>query len=266
MINEKVQLELRKQFNPDGSALRIFQLQTLDILINVDAFCREHNIRYWISSGTLLGAARHGGFIPWDDDIDIDMFEDDYEKFVYIANECGLPDGLVLQNHKTDKYYYLQHGKVRNEKIKAKDVFTIDKDYQYQGIFIDVFPLRKCIKCLIKPFSLLGKIQDKIQIHICNSYLRKFTLQTYHFIFYVLIVSPISHLASKLGTVYYDSLGSRWSPCPRKKEDILPLKECEFENHKFFCPNNVENYLKGMYGDWEKLPDMNNKLNPHTIL
>ena len=149
MINEIEQKELRNRFNPDGSPLRIFQLQTLDILIKVDEFCREHNIRYWLSSGTMLGAARHGGFIPWDDDIDIDMFEDDYKKFVDMANKYGLPDGLVLQNQKTDKYYYLQHAEVRNEDIKARDVFAIDKDYLYQGIFIDIFPLRKCVKCII---------------------------------------------------------------------------------------------------------------------
>ena len=54
MINEIEQKELRNRFNPDGSPLRIFQLQTLDILIKVDEFCREHNIRYWLSSGTML--------------------------------------------------------------------------------------------------------------------------------------------------------------------------------------------------------------------
>ena len=265
MINEIEQKELRNRFNPDGSPLRIFQLQTLDILIKVDEFCREHNIRYWLSSGTMLGAARHGGFIPWDDDIDIDMFEDDYKKFVDMANKYGLPDGLVLQNQKTDKYYYLQHAKVRNEDIKARDVFTIDKDYLYQGIFIDIFPLRKCVKCIIKPFSIFEKILAKLQIYIKPRFLRRLILQLYHFVFFILLIKPIAYIASKLGTVYYDSLGSRWSPCPRKKEDILPLKECEFENHKFYCPNNVDNYLKAIYGDWEKLPDLN-KIKVHTVL
>lgn len=64
---------LREKYNPDGSILRQHQLKMLDILIIIDRICKKHGIKYWISDGTLLGAVRHGGFIPWDDDLDIQM-------------------------------------------------------------------------------------------------------------------------------------------------------------------------------------------------
>ena len=65
--------DLRVKYNPDGSILRQHQLKMLDILIVIDGICKKHGIKYWISDGTLLGAVRHGGFIPWDDDLDIQM-------------------------------------------------------------------------------------------------------------------------------------------------------------------------------------------------
>ena len=71
MLNQEEQIKLRNRFNPEGSLLRQHQLRMLDILIEIDKICQKHNINYWIDGGTLLGAVRHGGFIPWDDDIDI---------------------------------------------------------------------------------------------------------------------------------------------------------------------------------------------------
>jgi len=74
MTNE----ELREKYNPDGSELRHAQLRMLEMLSFLDKVCTENKITYWIDDGTLLGAVRHGGFIPWDDDVDVAMPLDDY--------------------------------------------------------------------------------------------------------------------------------------------------------------------------------------------
>lgn len=84
MIDFKTQEALRAKFNPDGSNLRKMQLRMLDMLKYIDKICREHNIKYWLSSGTCLGAVRHGGFIPWDDDCDIELLRKDYKKLIKI--------------------------------------------------------------------------------------------------------------------------------------------------------------------------------------
>ena len=76
--------DLRARFNPDGSLLRRQQLRMLDILLEVDKICKKHDIRYWLSSGTLIGAMRHDGFIPWDDDLDIEMLRSDYVRLMKV--------------------------------------------------------------------------------------------------------------------------------------------------------------------------------------
>ena len=72
-------------YNGEGTLLRQAQLRMLNILLEVDKICRKNNLSYWIDYGTLLGAVRHKGYIPWDDDIDISMPSDDYKKFTEIA-------------------------------------------------------------------------------------------------------------------------------------------------------------------------------------
>ena len=78
-------MEDYSKYNGDGTTLRKMQLRILDILVEIDRICRKHDIKYWIDFGSLLGAVRHGGFIPWDDDIDVAMPSEDYQRFLEIA-------------------------------------------------------------------------------------------------------------------------------------------------------------------------------------
>ena len=96
--------DLRQRFNPEGSVLRQHQLRMLELLKVIDCICKKHDIPYWLSSGTLIGAARHKGFIPWDDDLDIEMMREDYLRLIKILPE-ELPDNLALQTHETDPNY-----------------------------------------------------------------------------------------------------------------------------------------------------------------
>ena len=121
MTNE----ELRKRFNPEGSLLRRQQMRMLDILIEVDKICKKHDIRYWLSSGTLIGAVRHNGFIPWDDDLDIEMMRSDYLRLMKVL-PSELPEWLALQNDETDpNYFFFYNSDVANEKILGASVVDV---------------------------------------------------------------------------------------------------------------------------------------------
>ena len=94
--------DLRARFNPEGSPLRRQQLVMLDMVRALDGICKEHGIPYFLYGGTLLGAIRHNGFIPWDDDLDVAMLRSDYQRLVKVLPD-ELPEHIVLQTNDTDK-------------------------------------------------------------------------------------------------------------------------------------------------------------------
>ena len=130
MINQE---ELRQKYNPDGSDLRKLQLYEVEMLKVFDKICTENGIKYWLSYGTLLGAVRHGGFIPWDDDLDVEMLREDYLKLEKVFKET---DKYVLQTHKNDKFYELPWAKMRDKNSQVYHSL-----YKYEGVFVDVFQL-----------------------------------------------------------------------------------------------------------------------------
>jgi lipopolysaccharide cholinephosphotransferase len=116
-------------------------MKMLDILLHVDKICKQHNISYWLSSGTLLGAVRHGGFIPWDDDLDIFMTPDEYEKFK-IAFEKDNSEKFVIQEWKTTEKY-LEYAKVRMNGTTFIEEHFKDRKDMHHGIYVDIMILHK---------------------------------------------------------------------------------------------------------------------------
>ena len=96
IIDKVMAWGLRIRFNPEGSLLRRQQMRMLEILLEVDKICKKHDIPYWLSSGTLIGAMRHDGFIPWDDDLDIEMLRKDYVRLMAVLPK-ELPSWLALR-------------------------------------------------------------------------------------------------------------------------------------------------------------------------
>ncbi len=97
----------------ESEILREAQLIMLDMLIEFDVICKKHQLRYWLDSGTLLGAVRHQGFIPWDDDIDISMPIEDYHRFLAVA-PAELSSNVFLQNRNTDCEFKFDYTKLRS--------------------------------------------------------------------------------------------------------------------------------------------------------
>lgn len=255
MIDETVHNELRKKYNPDGSELRNFQLQLLDNLKYFNAICKENGIRYWLSSGTCLGAIRHGGFIPWDDDIDVEMLREDYLRFEKVFKG---DKNFVLQTYKNDLYYTQPFPKLRSRNVIVEEGRgVVDQNYRYKGLFLDVFIMESSPRViasfchfLVGTMRHLGyKIKKRNRATDAIFWLMKKLV-------YGLIA--VSRLFCCFGdkSILRHTLGTGLERKTRKKEYIFPLTNAQFEGMEVPVPGNYHGYLQRMFGDYMRIPDL----------
>lgn len=254
--------ELRTRFNPDGSPLRLQQLRMLELLEVLDAICKKHQIPYWLSSGTLIGAARHKGFIPWDDDLDVEMLRADYLRLTEIL-EKELPENYALQTHETDENYIFIYGKLRDRNSYLEETTGYDRIFREQGIYIDLFPMERVPYCL---GWMAGHMQGQIYNQLNKKQLdERIMLKRIRRIysFNTRIGFPLLRFISKCcwGKALRHSFGTTYFK-PRYMEDLFPLTEIEFEGKMFPAPHRVDKYLTQLYGDYMKLPDLD-QIHPH---
>ena len=254
MTNE----ELRKRFNSEGSLLRRQQMRMLEILVEVDKICKKHNIRYWLSSGTLIGAMRHNGFIPWDDDLDIEMMRSDYLRLMEVL-PSELPEWLALQNDETDPNYFFFYAKVRDRRSRMLEQNNYDRQWKEQGIYIDIFPMEQ------HPIWL-HKLTEKTVGHMYKIWrtstddtkaIRKvrriFDFNNRWLFPFFRAVLPLftfhaSLLTSGMGIPFHNR---------RYLDEIFPLTTHVFEGHEFPVPYHADAHLRHLYGDYMQLPDLN---------
>lgn len=255
-----------QKFNPEGSLLRRQQLRMLEILLEVDKICKKHDISYWLSSGTLIGALRHDGFIPWDDDLDIEMMRSDYMRLMEVLPK-ELPDWLVLQNSDTDPNYFYFYAKVRDKRSKMLEQNSYDRMWQEQGIYIDIFPMEQhpvwLHKLTEKTVGHMYKIwRTSTDDHKAIRQVRRI----YDFNDKVLFpcLRTLLHLTSSLfpQKTITSGMGIPFHN-PRYAEEIFSLTTHNFEGHQLPVPGNADAHLRHIYGDYMQLPDLN-KLAPHV--
>ena len=254
MIDLQLQQELRERFNPDGSMLRKQQLRMLEILLYIDKVCKENDIKYWLSSGTLLGAVRHGGFIPWDDDLDIEMLREDYEKFIKVFPNN---EDFVLQTCKTDPNYFRTFAKVRDLHSQISE-FDIDKYYKYRGLYVDVFSIERVPRKICRFYGGIFEVIGRWRYKFASTKVVWLAIKGFQqlMLWSIPIVRPIFKIFTK---DLHHSYGSGFLK-ERHIEDIYPLSDVQFEGYVFPAPYDVDNYLKIIYGEYNKLP------NPDSIV
>lgn len=244
--------ELKVRFNPEGSPLRRQQLVMLEMVTELDRICRKYDIHYFLYGGTLLGAVRHDGFIPWDDDLDVGLMRKDFLKLMKILPD-ELPSHIVLQTNETDKNYFYFFAKLRDTR-SFLDEGAYDRGFKYRGIFIDIFPFDKL--CL--PLQRL-----KLQSYAYTLYrkgkggdaaLRKIRALTW---FNRHISFPVLRVISRLlrgKTLTYD-FGIPFHLVYDEK-DIFPLTTHKFENVELSVPGNSDHMLQSQFGDYMTLPNL----------
>jgi lipopolysaccharide cholinephosphotransferase len=245
-------MEDLSHYNPEGSDLRKAQMRMLEILDVFDGICRKHSINYWLDWGTLLGARRHGGFIPWDDDLDVTILLSDYKKLVSVLKE-ELPGNLKLQSRETDKKYFYYFPKIRDTEscLSHKNDFIFD----YNGIYVDIF--------LIEPVPSIGfkKIIDGFlrsgyEFKDWRHRYRKSKKNIYAIMSCFL---PLIRSIIWLLRLYYKHIGSSkvysyvygtftFTFATFYPEDIFPTNEIMFEGKKYMAPLHVDKYLINQYG------------------
>ena len=237
----------------------------LDIFQRLLEVCKKYDLNCWLDSGSLLGAVRHHGFIPWDDDIDIVMMRDDYDKLMEIGpQEFSRP--FFFQSAYTDKSYFRGHVQIRNSDTTAILPYTYDREFN-QGIFIDVFPLD----------GLPEDIKEQKELEE-QSFRKLCIMQSYHHIDMLGIKQLLSSIVNclkanneidKVGFInYYKAYEDMFRKQPVKESLYVTKLSAfktkysginkhffdetiwmDFENIKVPVPKEYDSYLRMMYGD-----------------
>lgn len=256
------------KYNGEGTQLRNVQLRLLDILIEVDKICRRHNIEYWLDSGTLIGAVRHGGFVPWDDDVDICVRRESYPIMRKILIE-ELPEYLKFADWKSDNNHFERCGRVIDRRSRYRfPQYAFRHDH---GLVVDILIVDRIspvAKCFVDPFY--GPIFR--QVHnfgkaIYGSNTRRIFMKTLSYCLF-----PVAWTILMTGKLYshFFSHGiymldySIMFQSIRREKNIFPLTEIDFENHRFFAPSDSDAYLRDIYGDYLQLPPEEKRIRPNV--
>lgn len=248
----------------------------LEILSAVHKFCIENDIKYSLACGTLIGAVRHKGYIPWDDDIDICLLRDEYKK-LEVAFPKILDGKYKFLTLNRDCEWYMPWGKiVDNRTALTEEVRYLDKNW---GVFIDVFPIddvpdNNCVffvwnhfrKYLLRRWYYKNgrwnrqwKIKTKVRNFLRRIYLFPFSMRRIGKIIDFYIQRPngrgFNHICH--------SCEAMFAKHNLNKEVFNDYIDIEFENRKFKTMVGYDSYLRAIYGDYMKLPPEEQRVTHH---
>ena len=251
----------------DRNGMRDIQIATLDYFAD---FCKENNLKWWLDYGTLLGAVRHKGYIPWDDDIDVSMMREDYEKLKILFNDHAGRDGgrYKLLDAELDKTYPYTFGKIVDTETilyeGTQEVITI-------GVYMDIFAVDhapadiKAYRKMLKRRDFLGKLR-KVKLLEENPDIRTNRYKMVLILKRLLTLVPMHEIinrihknAIKFAGIKTGKLASfQW---PYGDFDFYvdddyfdELIDLSFEGKKYPAPAKYDYWLTGRYGDYMTLP------------
>lgn len=250
----------------------------LELLIAFSSFCKEHNLICYLCGGTLLGAIRHKGFIPWDDDIDVFMPRNDYEKMQKLLQGDAINKYYELKALKGSKSTY-PFCKLVDTRTEINEVYR--KNHKTNQIWIDIFPVDNLPEQLSARKKIYIKSTIYKKMNLCAGMrIGKGASKTKAIIGTILYPlakimgeeywakrsEKIAQKCSELNSNYVGCIvwGYGIRECIKKEPFFMPI-EVKFENHTFYAPSNYDEYLTNLYGDYMKLPPLKVRESKHEF-
>lgn len=245
----------------------------LELVDDIDKVCRANNLQYFLIGGSMLGAVRHKGMIPWDDDIDIGMPREDYEKFKGIASEKLAPHHRFIYNQIDAEYHYF-FGKVYHQNTTLIEY----KDPAYPGgVFVDIFPLDGLPKNKLlldmqywhfdkwRNLASLAALHELPEAASFKVRLKRILKRHLSLSFCLKTCERIANIYSFSKSKNVVNYGGAW----RKKEitgkeNFAYGIDCEFEGRTLRIPVGYRNILTEVYGDYMKLPPVEKRISHHS--
>ncbi len=259
------------------------QIRLKEILKCFHIFCEEHSLTYYAFGGTALGAARHHGFIPWDDDVDVVLPRPDYERFIELFQKNNKDKRYILESpFSPDQFYPYPYSKIYDTGT------TLIENINHRikrGLFIDIFPLdgagntrREAYK-IVKEVLFLSKIRKMI---VCTPSSKRNTIEN-SFLKISNKVSDLFRIQESTIRLMIDrkckekkyeesslvanlsSLGTKGLDEVIPKEYFGTPQKIQFQGLEIYCPERIDEFLSQIYGDWRKLPPKDKRITNHDF-
>ena len=250
-------MEDLSHYNAPGTQLRAAQMRMLEILKEIDKICKKHNIIYWLDGGTMLGCARHKGFIPWDDDLDIAVFEEDYEHLLKVLQE-ELPAQYRVEWPGNNKNFSFNFAKVVDSKSYVRQKENIGTARAgVNGVWVDIFPMihgNRNIRKIVEP--IYGRCFRHIRNFEGKKYKQQLAYLLYPFALLVLGCSKVAGLfiSNDKCVNSYGAGNISAQFATRHRSWVVPTIDMQFEDGMYPMPHNYDAYLTALYGDYMKIP------------
>ena len=243
----------------DKELLLKVQDRLYEMGVTIAQILEKNNIDYMLSFGTLLGAVRHGDFVPWDDDFDLWIFDDNYAKAIQVLRK-ELPSNMFLEDEESEPKYFHAWAHVKDIKTIVENILFIqDTEYKHKGLSIDLYRIKKMNSSELEKYIYEEKIKYfNRRVSIGNMSKKEYKAK---------IAQAKEAFEEEKYNLEKKEVYGYISPYKNKyllKEEVLPLNQIQFRKHNFACPNNSDAVLKRIYGNYLELPPLEKRIQHYS--